>query len=166
MLFFFSGTELSFPSKPDSPYMVEKVFEAPGMPVCMQSFRQLLPKSEAPFRASFHGFASDVGQLDMTANGQPKRSFVLVDGSGIWFPCVALGQHAENSALKDGMELVLYFCTARGPIGGMRGAINLMRDAMIVAVKQHSVAPQKRTPVDIVERQSIGGADSSGSSCA
>ena len=69
----FSGTEMSFPAKPESPHMFSKPFVAPSMPVCMQSFRQLLPKAAAPFRASFHGFVVEVGQLDMTANGHPKR---------------------------------------------------------------------------------------------
>ena len=89
-------------------------------------------------------------------------SHTLVDGSGVWIICVALGQHAENPQLKDGMELLLYFCTARGPIGGMKAAVNLMIDAVIVALAQHAEAPRKRTPVEIVEKQSIAGADFSG----
>ena len=125
--------------------MMEQAFEPPGGLVCMQSFKQLLPKAVAPFRASFHGFVADVGELDMTANGQPKRSFTFVDSSGVYVPCIALAQHAENDQLKIGMELLLYFCTGRGPIASSRGAVNLMKDAVIVALKQHSGSPPKKS---------------------
>ena len=90
------NTELSFVTTPESPYMIETLFEAPSMPVCMNSFRPLLPKAGAPFRASFRGVVAEVGQLAMTANGQPKRSFAFVDGSGNLLPCCAFGQHAQN----------------------------------------------------------------------
>ena len=146
---------MSFPAKLESPHMFSKPFVVSSMPVCMQSFRQLIPKAAAPFRASFHGFAVEVGQLDMTANGHPKRFFVLVDGSGIWLPCVVVRQHAENSEFRDGMELLLYFCcTARGQIGSLTGAVNLMKDAVAVGLKQHGVVSSKRTPAQIVDQQS------------
>ena len=88
----------------------------------------------------------------MTAHGQPKRSFTLVDSSGIWLPCVALAQNAENEQLQIGMELLLYFCTGRGPIGSIRGAVNLLKDAVIIGLKQHAGAPPKKTLVEIVDK--------------
>ena len=60
------------------------------------------------------------------------------------------------------MELVLYFCTARGPIGGSRGAVHLMKDAVVVCLKQHAVVPTKRTLVEIVDKQMIESADTPG----
>ena len=133
--------------------MIEQPFQAPGALVCMQSFKQLLPKTTAPFRASFQGIVTELGQLDMTAQGEPKRSFTLVDSSGIWLPCVALAQNAENEQLQNGMELLLYFCTGRGPIGSIRGTVNLLKDAVIIGLKQHDKAPEKKTPVEIVDKE-------------
>ena len=60
------------------------------------------------------------------------------------------------------MELVLYFCEARGLIGSLSGAVNLMKDAVVVGLKQHGVVLSKRTPVQIVDQQSKVGTDSYG----
>ena len=90
----------------------------------------------------------------MAANARPKRSFALVDGSGVWLACVAMGQHAENAQLEDGRELLLYFCTAQGPIGSLTGAIDLMNDAVVVGLQHQVIVSNRRASLPIADQRS------------
>ena len=131
--------------------MVAKLFVPPKHPICCHHFASMQSKLIAPFRATFHGTFVDVGELDMSQQGQTKRYFSFVDDSGAWMKGCALGAHAQNAKVLDGVDAVLYFCTGRGPIGTQEGMINLNKDAVIVPVAQHEVATAKRMFVSITE---------------
>ncbi len=85
------GTEVSLISKPEAEFMVAKLFVPPKHPIRCHHFASMQSKLIAPFRATFHGTFVDVGELDMSQQGQPKRYFSFVDDSSAWMKGCALG---------------------------------------------------------------------------
>ena len=63
-----------------------------------------------------------------------KRVFNIVDNSGLYFTCCAMLDNAESIALQNNEEVVLYFGTGRGPMGGVKGMLYLLKDALIIPV--------------------------------
>ena len=76
---FAPGTTVSRVTEAKSPYnQVSTKYLAPSPAYGLKQFLQMKTQS-VPFRGSFIGSMVDVGELDVTSTGQPKRSFVLVD---------------------------------------------------------------------------------------
>ena len=103
----------------------------------------------APFRVTLRGFIADCETKDVTNNGKAKRQFELVDSHGVFVNCCALGKHAENAAIQNASEVVIYFGTGRGPIGGLPGMIYLMKDSLIVPLGQKFLPPGKKSQIEI-----------------
>ena len=57
-----------------------------------------------------------------------------MDTHGAWIQGCALGHHAINDCMQDGMEVVLYFVTARPPKNSVPGMLYVMKEAAIVPV--------------------------------
>ena len=110
----------------------------------------------APFRGTFKGMIFDVGVMDTTQQGEPKAEFKMMDPSGAWVQCCALGKHASNPMLEACVEVVVYFATGRGPIGGTEGMLYVMKDAAIVPVTRHTVMPTKSINIPILNKPSLG----------
>ena len=72
--------------------------------------------------------------LDATAGGKAKVAFDLIDKDGTAIPFVGLGRNASNPNIIAGKEVILYYASARGPLGNQAGAVYLFKDAMIVPV--------------------------------
>eukprot|EP00973_Karenia_brevis_P083005 11508605-Karenia_brevis.AAC.1 len=60
-----------------------------------------------------------------------------------------MSQHATSKALCVGNQVVLYFCTGRGPIGEAKGCVYLFKDAIIVMTRKTSTIVPKRVEIDI-----------------
>ena len=91
----------------------------------------------------------DMGELDATSSGQPKRSFILVDDMGAWFPCCAVGRLANILTYPMNMKVVLYFGTARMNYQGDGFILYAFRDSAIVPLQQLASTPMKRTDVSV-----------------
>ena len=74
----------------------------------------------------------DLSDLDYSQAGNPKFSFDLVDGNGLYMNCCAMKHNSSSLALQDFQEVILYCATGLGPIGGVGGMLYLMTDAVIV----------------------------------
>ena len=57
-----------------------------------------------------------------------------MDTHGAWIQGCALGHHATNECMRDGMGVVLYFITARPPKNSVPGMLYVMKEAAIVPV--------------------------------
>ena len=118
--------------------MLSTKYVQPRAPVCISQFLPLQSTFTAPWRGTFKGTVASLGMPDVTANldnPTAKRNFHLVDNFGTWFRCTALGRNANNNALKEGQEVVLYFVTARPKVGSSPATAFLMRDAVIVPLQ-------------------------------
>jgi len=51
----------------------------------------------------------NVQEISVSNNGGPKRLFDIVDGTGTYIHCCALGRNATNLALRPAMEAVFFF---------------------------------------------------------
>ena len=85
----------------------------PSGNVCISNFANVRSKIEAPFRGTFKGTVVELQDADYSSQGNQKRHFKLVDPSGLYFECCALGKNAGSVALAESMEVVLYFVTSR-----------------------------------------------------
>ena len=143
------GTKLTVVAVPSSPFNLLLVFEVPTAPIVITHFQQMGSKMVAPFRGSFAGVVCDLGPTDITQQGQPKKSFNLVDSFGAWFPCVGIGRHAENPQMQHGQKVIFYFGTARPSTGANGAAVFAFKDAMIVplGVQNHIIA--KRVQINL-----------------
>ena len=102
-------------------------------------FRSLRKKLQAPFRLTLKGRVVDIREVETTQAGQPKRIFDLVDTSGAYVTCCAMKHSVDSAALQNFQEIIIFFATARGPIGGQKGMLYLLKDAMIVSVGEPSL---------------------------
>ena len=110
------------------------------------------PQLLANFRATFEGTIADVEDIDFTQQGDPKRIFKLVDGSGSYILCCALGHNAESVALVPNQIVVLYFATGRGPIGSSPGMVYLRKDSIIVPMRMALFPPATNNQIEIMVR--------------
>jgi len=144
-----SGTQISSAPALQSPYNGNDLYKAPKYPECISDFRAIRPNLVAPFRGTFRGIVMNVLDVEATLQGDPKQDFELVDLTGAWMKCCALGRHAEQEAMQNGMEVVIYFATGRGAIGGSEGMLYAMKDAMVIPIQQHVMLPAKSLHVPI-----------------
>ena len=103
----------------------------------------------APFKGTFQGIVTDVSRLEVTSQGNAKRTFRLVDCAGAYLNCCALQHNATSASLVDKEEVVLYFASGRGPIGTSPGASYLFKDSLSVSVGRSILPPVKRTLIEI-----------------
>ena len=109
------------------------------------NFANVRSKNETPFRGTFKGTVVELQDADYSSQGNQKRHCKLVDPSGLYFECCALGKNAGCVALAESIEVVLYFVTGRAPIGGLPGMLYLMKDAAIVPLQMKLLPPLPRT---------------------
>ena len=72
--------------------------------------------------------------MQLTLQESSKRTFILVDDSGMWIRCCAVGLPARSRALSNGNDLVLYFGLGRAGLGSTPGMIYFMKDSLFVQV--------------------------------
>ena len=97
------------------------------------------------------GVITDLSELQATVAEPDKRSFTLVDDAGSCIKCCAIGLPARSLALRDGNEVVLYFCKGRGSIGTSSGMVYLMKDSLVVQLGARAEIPAKRTWIEVTQ---------------
>ena len=117
----------------------------PSGSVCITNFANVRSKIEAPFRGTFKGTVVELQDADYSSQGNQTRQFKLVDPSGLYFECCALGKNAGSVVLAESMEVVLDFVIGRGPIGALSGVLYLMKDAAIVPLQMKLLPALPRT---------------------
>ena len=132
------GSTLSTLARASAENMTSMTFTVPSSSFCVSSFRSLRNKLTSPFRVTLKGKIVDLQGTELSQSGQPKRVFDLLDNSGLYIKCCAQKHNCESTALHNYQEIVVYFGTGRGPIGGSPGMVYLMKDAMIIPVGQPS----------------------------
>ena len=125
-------TVLKVLPKATAPNLTSMEYEPPQMQCCISEFFSLRDRLKHPFRLTVKGLVMDLRAPEMTAGGNRKRVFNIVDNSGLYFTCCALSDNAESIALKNNEEVVLYFGSGRGPMGGVKGMLYLLKDALII----------------------------------
>jgi len=135
-----------------SPFMRKDVqFRKPDSRVCIYSFESVQEDLHGSFRGSFAGTVCDVQEEDETQTGQCKRLFNLVDSTGSWLQCCALGRHTKSKFLEAQMQIILYNGTGRAPVGNTSGLLYAMKDAVIVPYGKQEKACVKRLQIMIGE---------------
>ena len=71
----------------------------------------------------------------MTSSGNHKKEFDIVDETGNWFHCCAVGRNALANTIREGLEVVIFYASARPPAGGSPAMLYLMKDSVMVGVK-------------------------------
>ena len=124
------------------------MFRVPDATVAIRHFSSMRTKLVAPFRASFVGVITNVGEVGLTQNGQHKRPFDLVDDQGAWMACLALGKNAGARSVANGMPVVIYGCSARPGSDNLEATLLVTKDSVIVPYGpiQHI---QKRVFIDV-----------------
>ena len=143
-----AGTVVTMPAVPTSSYLTTSVYTVPQAGLCTDFLRkQHLCK--APFRGSFVGMITDVQEPGTTLAGLPKLCFDLVDATGAYLRCCAIGHNAVSTTIRTNLEVVLYHVTGRGPLGNAPGMLYLFKDALIVAVSEKKPPYVKRMQVEV-----------------
>ena len=112
-----AGTVLSFPTLPESPFVVSSTYVPPPSSHCIKNFVSVRSKLKPPFRCSLGGIIANVQEASYSQNGNLKRQFNLVDEMGNWIVCCALGRNVHSRGLVEGHEVVCYGVTGRGSLG-------------------------------------------------
>ena len=89
-----AGTALSRTAEPTSPYLTQFTYTIPEAPACINQFLSLQSKLRAPFRITLRGIIDDIFDMLLTQQDSKNRTFILVDGAGMWLRCCALGRCA------------------------------------------------------------------------
>ena len=145
-------TSVSLLRSATSPYMhASVVFQVPFHSL-VNDFLGNQNRFVAPFRVSLVGIMLNVQEISVSNNGGPKRLFDIVDGTGTYIHCCALGRNATNLALKPGMEAVFFHGTGRSSIGGTVGMVYFMKDSLIVPVSQRDESCIPATRLEIIIR--------------
>ena len=101
-------TSISLLRSASSPHMhASVVFQVP-FPNLVTDFLGNQNRFVAPFRVSLFGVILNVQEMSASNNGGPKRLFDIVDATGTYLHCCALGRNATNLALRPGMEAVFF----------------------------------------------------------
>ena len=130
------------------------MFRVPDPQACISVFAPFHDRmASPPFRGTFCGTVIDVQQsLDESQSGNPKLSFGLIDRSGTWFSCCAIGLHALSKALVRGNEVVLYYVSGRPQIGDAKACAYLYKDANIIMTASNCTVPPKKVEICMYPR--------------
>ena len=90
---------------------------------------------------------TNVGDLEYSTKGEPKRVFHIVDDLGYWFPCCAFGYNAACWRTRENTRTVIYFGTARKMTSETSFTLLIFRDGLIAPISTSPSAPAKRMDV-------------------
>ena len=143
------GTVLTFVNEPSSPFIGQVPLSVPNASACIASFLEWKPKFTAPFRATFVGTVANSRETSASIRGNAKKFFDLVDSSGYWFICCAVGQIATNKALNDGARIMLFYGLGRKSLHDSPGAVFLLQDAVVIQIGRVETPVVKRSQLEI-----------------
>jgi len=127
-----------------SPFLLTSTFSPPTSTQCITDYSTARALLVPPFRCSVKGTVVDVQDTDFSSSGHPTQLFDIVDDTGSWIRCCAVGRNASARALVEGNIVVMYFCVGRSFSRGLGGMLFLMRDAILVKVGQQARRILKR----------------------
>ena len=104
---------------------------------------------QAPFKVTIAGSVAKVYTLDTINAGNAKCAFELVDESGCWIACCAIGRNATTPDLKEGLRVIVYNGTGRLGLRGADASLLALRDALIVSVGRNENMSPKRVYIDL-----------------
>ena len=93
------------------------------------------------------GTVADVDEPDVTVSGQEKRAFNLVDDTGAWFPCCAVGRNARVIPACSNMKVVLFFGSAKPNGQSTSFTMWALKAAVITIIGTNEVRVTKRVDV-------------------
>jgi hypothetical protein len=134
---------------PTSPYLLEATYEPPVWPVCVIQFAMVRSRLQAPCRVSLRGTICELSEKQLTLKESPKRTFILVDESGMWIRCCAVGLPARSLALSNGNEVVLYYGLGRAGLGSTPGMIYFLKDSLFVQVGHRADPIVRRAEITV-----------------
>jgi hypothetical protein len=143
------ATRITFPKAASSPYIGHLQFQLPGCDSCIASFVGFKAKFKPPFRGTFVGTVTNAQDTAQSARGNPKKFFDLVDSSGHWFSCCALGRNAASKALVDGAVVICFYGTGRSALGDSPAAVYLLDDAVVVQVGRAETSVVRRAQLEL-----------------
>ena len=77
-------------------------------------------------------------------NGNTKLYFDIVDATGTWIHCCALGdRHIKSVALQQGMEVVIYYGAGRSALQSSPAALFVMKEGAIIPIQASAEVPRK-----------------------
>ena len=144
-----SATIVTLPTSASSPYLLSATFRSPPRSICIYDFFANRSRLQAPFKATIAGSVATVHDMDTTQSGQAKCSFELVDDSGCWISCCAIGRNATTPALKESMRVIVYNGSGRLGLKGSDASILILKDAVIVSVGRNEKIIPKRIYIDL-----------------
>lgn len=144
-----SGTSLCRMEVPTFPFVRSSAYTPPEAPACISQFLSLQSRLRAPIRIPLRGCIDDVSEISLTQQDSKKRTFILVDGAGMWLRCCALGRCAQSHCLENGNEVVLYYGTGRSTRGSAPGMVYFIKDSLIVQIATRRCAIVKRSEIHI-----------------
>ena len=127
------------------------VYSVPNAECCIVQFQRRSVVYIAPFRATFCGRIAELQEdLEYTTTGNEKRNFSLVDQSGSYFRCMAVGPMSQSKALEAGRLVVIYYASGRPSISNNEGMLLLMKDSFIVPVGEATnIEPEMKNRICI-----------------
>ena len=146
-----TGSEMGLSTSGSSPYLSGVRFQVPNGGACITNFAACKAKLAAPpFRATLSGIIVNVQPLLESQKGEAKKYFDLVDKSGSWIPCCAIGMNAMSRVIAENYEVVIYYASGRGQIGDSKGCVYLFKDSLAIPVgKLAGPTPVKRMPISL-----------------
>jgi hypothetical protein len=144
-----AGSTLEMLQQPTSPYLLEATYLPPVWPVCVNKFAMVRYKLQAPCRVSLRGVISELSEKQLSSKDRDKRTFILVDESGLWIRCCAVGLPARSRTLSNGNEVVSYFGLGRPGLGSTPGMIYFLKDSLFVQVGNHRGPIVRRAEITV-----------------
>ena len=118
---------------------------------CVVHFLSIKSKLIAPFRITLKGTVSSAQEVaEATVSGTAKKSFHVVDDTGTWIPCIALGRHANSRVIQNNAEIVIYCAAGRQSFSTSPAALYLFKDASIVVLGFRTTAVPERMRLEIL----------------
>ena len=81
--------------------------------------------------------------------GTQKTFSDMVDASGYWFTCCAIGRNSTMKAIKDRCCVIIFYGTGRKALADSPPAVYLFQDAAVLQVSRTSSAVVKRSQLEI-----------------
>ena len=145
-----AGTAVVLNGPITSPHVSTGTIDNLPSELCISNFAQCRELLAPPFRGTFRGTIADVMELDYSAAGLPMRYFKLVDPNGYYLDCCASRHNALSEHLVDNVDAILFFATGRNPLGNSPGCVFVMKEGMLVGLRENLFPPKAVHCIEIV----------------
>ena len=103
-----------------------------------------LEHEEPDYMVNLIGIISSCGGETPTVNGSSMRSFQLVDPSGCFIACTAMGHLASSEFIQERSKVMIYFASAKRGLGDRKGCFWLYSNAHIVRIGEAQPARNRK----------------------